>query len=48
MVTGSQFVLKEHAVKGMLLSKALVWNFSFINKNGYFIMDTDTFGYLVV
>ena len=35
--------------KGMLLSKALAcMNFYCINKNGYFIMETDTFGYSVV
>ena len=38
------FLLKE-----MLLSKALTcMNFFLKNKNGYFIIETDTFGYIVV
>ena len=33
----------------MLLSKALTcMNFSCINKNGYIIIESDTFGYIVV
>ena len=36
-------------VKEMLLSKALTYmNFYCVNKNGFFIMETDTFGYIVV
>ena len=35
--------------KEMLLSKALnCMFFSCINKNGYFVMETDTFGHIVV
>ena len=34
-------------VKEMLLSKALTcMNFYCVNKNGFFIMETDTFGYI--
>ena len=36
-------------IKGMLLSKALLcMNFHCINKNGYFIIETSTFGYIAV
>ena len=39
---------KSAELKGMLLSKALsCMKFSCIYKNGYLIMDTDTFGYIV-
>ena len=35
--------------KGIYLSKALtVWKFSRINKNSFFVKETDTFGHIVV
>ena len=43
------FVAFKSKLKDMLLSKALTcMNFSCINKSGYFIVETDTFGYIVV
>ena len=36
-------------IKGVLHSKALIcMNFACINKNGFFINEMDTFGYIVV
>ena len=36
-------------LRGNCFQKLLpVWNFSCINKNGYFIKETDTFGYILV
>ena len=34
--------------KGIYLSKALAWKFSCINKNCFFVKETDTFGHIVV
>ena len=37
-----------HLLEGSPISKALVWKFTCTNKNGKFVKETDTSGYIVV